>query len=89
MKIHHPAITSLVFELVKTVEVDLSLSDETWPTRIEVFRDTERVDFFRCHVWQLEPFRIQFTFPQEQGQPAHSPSDHLLMVEWGGRNFGL
>ncbi len=89
MKITHPAITSPVFELVKTVEVDLSLLDETWPTRIEIFRDTERRDFFRCHIWQLEYFRIQSTFPQEQGVPAHHPSDHRVMVEWDGPYIGF
>ncbi len=89
MKLQHSAITSPVFELVKTVEVDLTLADEKWPTRIEIFRDTERRDFFRCHVWQLELFRLQSTFPQENGEPAHGPSDHLLMVEWNGPHIGL
>ena len=89
MKLNHSAITSPVFELVKTVQVDLSLLDETWPTRIEIFRDTERSDFFRCHVWQLERFRIQSTFPQERGKPAHHHSDHLLMVDWDGPHIGL
>jgi hypothetical protein len=35
MKITHSAITSPVFELVKTVEVDLALGDEMWPTRFQ------------------------------------------------------
>jgi len=88
MKIIHSAITSPVFELVKTVEVDLALCDETWPTRFEIMRDTERQDFFRCRVWQLESFRIQSTFPQSGGTPAHLPSDHGIFVEWEGRNVG-
>ena len=89
MKIKHSAITSPVFELVKTVEVDLTLLDETWPTRIEIFRATDRKDFFRCRVWQLESFRIQSTFPQKRGRPAHEPSDHRLIVEWQGPHVGL
>jgi hypothetical protein len=88
MKITHSAITSPVFELVKTVEVDLTLGDEMWPTRIEILRDTERQDLFRCRVWQLELFRIQSTFPQSGGKPAHEPSDHSLIVEWDGPHVG-
>lgn len=89
MRIQHSAITSPIFELVRTVEVDLTLDDETWPTRFEIFRDTERSDFYRCRVWQLELFRIQSSFPQEGANPAHQPSDHLLMVEWNGPHVGL
>jgi len=88
MKILHSAITSPVFELVKTVEVDLALGDEMWPTRFEILRDTERQDRFRCHVWQLEHFRIQSTFPQTGGRPGHEPSDHRLNVEWVGPHVG-
>jgi hypothetical protein len=88
MKITHPAITSPVFELVKTVEVDLEFGDEMWPTRFEILRDTERQDLFRCRVWQLELFRIQSTFPQSGDRPAHEPSDHGLIVEWEGPHVG-
>jgi hypothetical protein len=88
MKITHFAITSPVFELVKTVEVDLQLGDEMWPTRFEILRDTERQDHFRCRVWQLEMFRIQSTFPQTGERPAHQPSDHTLIVEWEGAHVG-
>ncbi len=88
MKIIHSAITGPVFELVKTVELDLALCDEIWPTRFEILRDTERQDFFRCRVWQLETFRIQSTFPQSGDGPSHQPSDHRILVEWEGRNVG-
>jgi hypothetical protein len=88
MKITHSKITSPVFELVKTLEVDFEIGDETWPTRFEILRDTERKDLFRCRVWQLEFFRIQSTFPQSGGIPAHEPSDHVLIVEWEGPHVG-
>jgi hypothetical protein len=42
------AITSPVFELVKTIEVDFTLRDEMWPTRFEILRDMERQDFTLC-----------------------------------------
>ena len=84
MKIIHRAITSSVFELVKTVEFDIQLSDEdSWTVRIEIFRDTEQQNLFRCHVWELELFRLVPSFPRtEKDEPAHI-TDDVIMVERG------
>ena len=83
MKISHSAITSPIFELVKTVELDLRLGDNSWSIRIELLQDTEVKERFRCHIWELELFRLTPTFPQdENGQPAHI-SDDALMVGRG------
>ncbi|MBA2646605.1 MAG: hypothetical protein H0U81_07390 [Pyrinomonadaceae bacterium] len=92
MKLTHPNITSAVFELVRVLELDITLGDDFIPTRIELFRDTERDDYFRCHVWELEHFRLTPTFPQDgSGGPAHI-SDDVIMVERGTtyriRGFG-
>ena len=89
MKITHSAINSHIFELVRTVEVDLTLSGETLPTRFEILRSMEQPDFFRCRVWQLEFFRLQSTFPQLGGKPAHEPSDHCVLVDWDGPHVGI
>jgi hypothetical protein len=85
MRINHSAITSSIYELVKVVELDLTLN-ESWPIRFEVFRDTEKQGHFRCRIWQLERHEIQPTFPQdEQGRPL---PDHLysplIAVDFGG-----
>jgi hypothetical protein len=83
MKISHSAITSPIFEVVKTVELDIRFGDDSWSIRIELLQDTEVKDHFRCHVWELELFRLTPTFPQdENGQPAHI-SDDMLMVDRG------
>jgi hypothetical protein len=83
MKISHSAITSSIFELVKTVELDIRLGDDSWSIRIELLQDAEAKDHFRCHVWELELFRLTPTFPQdEMGQPAHT-SDDVAMVDRG------
>jgi hypothetical protein len=84
MKITHRAVTSSVFELAMTAELDLRFSDEdAWTIRIELFCDTEREGWFRCHVWELEMFRLTPTFLQDQsGQPAHL-TDDTIMVERG------
>jgi hypothetical protein len=81
MKITHSAITSPVFELVKVIELDITLGDVFIPTRIEIFQDTERTDFFRCRLWELELFRLTPTFPMEEGgKPLHI-SDDVIQVE--------
>ena len=50
---------------------------------MELFRDTERADHFRCHVWELELFRLTPSFPQDDnGLPAHI-TDDTIMVERG------
>ena len=83
MNVSHSAITSSMFELVKTVESDIPLGDDTWSIRIELLRDTEKGDHFRCHVWELEQFRLTPTFPRDEyDRPAHI-SDDVLMVERG------
>jgi hypothetical protein len=73
-----------VFALVKTVELDLAFSDEShgrWTTRIELLQDTESPDHFRCHVWELELFRLIPTFPMDEGEQPAQVSDDALMVE--------
>lgn len=83
MKLTHPNITSAVFELMRVLELDITLGDDFIPTRIELFRDTERDDHFRCHIWELEHFRLNPTFPRDDsGGPAHI-SDDVIMVERG------
>lgn len=84
MKIIHRAITSSSFELVKTIELDIQFSDEdSWTTRIELFRDMEQSNLYRCHVWELELFRLTPSFPRnEANEPAHV-TDDTIMVERG------
>jgi hypothetical protein len=83
MKISHSAIKSSIYELVKTVELDIQFGDDSWSIRIELLQDTEAQERFRCHVWEIELFRLTPTFPQdENGQPAHV-SDGALMVDRG------
>jgi len=79
----HSAIRSPIYELGKTCELDVQLSEVTYKVRIELFRNTEREDHFRCHVWELEMFRLTPTFPMdEEGQPADI-SDDMVMVDRG------
>lgn len=84
MRIVHRTVTSSVFELVKTVELDIRISDDdAWTMRIELFRDMERPDRFRCRVWESELFRLTPSFPRNDAdEPAHI-TDDTIMVERG------
>jgi hypothetical protein len=49
--------------------------------RIELLHNTEKEDHFRCHVWELEMFRLTPTFPMDgNNQPVHA-CDDTIMVE--------
>jgi len=83
MKIAHSAVTSPLYELARSFEVDVQLGDDSLTFRIELFRNKERPDSFRCHVWDLEMFRLTPTFPRdENGDPSHV-CDDVLMVDRG------
>jgi hypothetical protein len=83
MKVIHSAVTSPVYELVKTVEADIRLGDDSWTTRIELLRDREKPGHFRCRVWELELNRLMPSFPRDENDlPAHI-TDSPIFVERG------
>lgn len=83
MRIAHSAVTSPVYEWAKTLELDLQLGEDSLTLRIELFCNTEKDNHFRCHVWELEMFRLTPTSPMdENGQPSHI-CDDILMVDRG------
>lgn len=80
MKLIHRSVTSSVFSLVRVVEVDLAFGDDSWTERIEIWQDTEDSTRFRCRFWELEPFRLIPSFPQDQqGHPINQTDDTLLV----------
>ena len=70
--------------LVKTVEFDVVLGDDSFALRIELFRDQTRKGTYRAHIWRNEHYRIQSTFPQapSTGKAQHRPSDEVIQVDW-------
>jgi len=79
----HSAIKSPIYELGKTCELDVQIAEVTYKIRIELFRNTEQENHFRCHVWELEMFRLTPTFPMDEtGEPADI-SDDTVMVDRG------
>ncbi len=85
MRIQHSAIKSPIYEIIKVVELDLQLGDESWPVRFELFQNTETAGHFRCRIWQAERFRIQSTSPSSpDGTPQDQPSDELILIRFDG-----
>lgn len=89
MKVKHSAVKSPIYEMLKVLELDLQLGDESWPIRFELFRNTEIKGRFRCRIWQAEYFRIQSTFPSSaRGKPKHPSSDELILIKFDGPKLG-
>lgn len=76
-----PATTSRTFESIRTLEVD-GCGDDSVTVRVELLRRVGDAGLYRCRVWRLESYRIQPTFPQTAGAPAHLPSDEEVLVSW-------
>lgn len=82
MKIQHSAVKSDVFKLIATLEFDLEVAGHFLPTRIELFRDTERRRFYRCRMWERELFHLKMTLPKSpKSKERHPQSDEELLVE--------
>jgi len=76
-------ISTAVFVLLRTCEVDLEIEGDVWPVRIELYREKEDESHYRARVWLLETFRIQPTFPQsDEGLPQDDAGDEDVLVEW-------
>lgn len=93
MKLTHRAITSAVFELTGTYEIDIKLdnksNEDSFSLRIELFRSLADKKNFRYKIWRDELFRIQSTFPLDnKGKHMHKPSDELILVGLALPHFG-
>lgn len=52
--IQHPAVVSPIYQLRKTLELDVRLSGERVPVRIELFQSVAHSRAFRCRVRSME-----------------------------------
>jgi hypothetical protein len=73
-----------LFDVVRVSEFQLDLGDESFRIRLEMTRSRRTPRLYRANVWRTEYFRIQPTFPQKQGRPAHKPSDEIVWLDWTG-----
>jgi len=81
---------SHLYALVKTVEFDVVLGDDSFALRVELFQDKTRRQTFRANIWRNELYRIQSTFPQNPstGRPEHQPSDEVVLIDWSSNLRG-
>src|SRR5260370_7609984 len=81
---------SHLYALVKTVEFDVVLGDDSFALRVELFQDKTRRQTFRANIWRNELYRIQSTFPQNPstGRPEHQPSDEVILIDWSSNLRG-
>jgi hypothetical protein len=79
-----------LYKLVKTVEFDVALGDDSFALRVELLQDTVRKQAFRANVWRNEFYRIQPTFPEhpKTGRPQHRPSDEVILIDWSSNIAG-
>ena len=72
-----------MFELVKTYEfatIPWSGDGEDFTFRAEVFTDLQEQNGYYARIWRLEHYRIQPTFPQEDGSPKLGLHDKQFWV---------
>ena len=68
------------YKLATISEFMLDMDDETMQLRVEVFQSASNAQAFKLRIYRLEYFRIQSTFPQNNGKPLHTRSDHKVWV---------
>ncbi|WP_426733873.1 hypothetical protein [Myxococcus faecalis] len=81
-----PSRTSRVVvgsEVVRTLDLEpMVVGGEELRLRIEICRALPSARKYFSRLWRIEHYRIQSTFPQQEGRPAHDPSDQeILMLE--------
>ena len=86
-RIRHSAVTTPIYELVKTVELTLQLED-SWDMRFEIFADTESPGHYRARLWQHEFHRLRPSFPQDDNGEPKDVQDAVIPIEWSNVKIG-
>jgi hypothetical protein len=85
----HEKLLKLALRLVETIQFSVPLPDEDLELRVELFEALAKPRHYGARLWRIERFRIQSTFPQVEGQPAHRPSDEVILKEFEGFDLPL
>jgi hypothetical protein len=80
----HGTLLNLALRLVETLQFSVPLPQEDLELRLELFESLAKPRHYGARLWRLERFRIQSTFPQVDGRPAHDPSDEVVLKEFEG-----
>lgn len=71
-----------VFELVRTLELDVELGDEPVVLRLEIFAARDRTGVYRARLWRQDVFRLRRSFPRDAGDEPIEQTDDTVYVEW-------
>jgi hypothetical protein len=74
--------TLAVFELVRTLELDVELGDEPMVLRIEIFRARHQRQLYRARLWRRDLFRLTPSFPRDERDEPTARTDDRCFVEW-------
>lgn len=77
-------LAGLAQSLVEVLQLTVPLRDEELTLRIEIFESLSAARHYSAQVWRLEYYRLQPTFPQQKGEPAHVPGDEVILKEFEG-----
>lgn len=71
-----------VFELVRTLELDVEVAGEAVVLRLEMFTARDRAGIYRARLWRQDIFRIRPSFPRDADDEPTDESDESVFVEW-------
>jgi hypothetical protein len=72
-----------VTEVVKTVDlspISMAEGEDEVRLRVEILRKAGNRARFTATVWRIEFYRVQPTFPQQDGRPASAGADEQILV---------
>jgi hypothetical protein len=72
----------LLYRLVQTWELLLDTGSEEIELRIEISEQVDKSGTFKARIFRYESYRLQSTFPQNEGAPLHAPSDEVILKEF-------
>src|SRR6266581_2848898 len=84
MKRKHSEAILATYELKRVIYLDVNIElNGKLPVEIKVslFKRLGSKDRYRARVARLEHYRIQPSFPQRKGVPAHQASDEEIWVQ--------
>lgn len=71
---------SIQAKLCDVYEIGLGPTNNNFDFRVEVFQRHEQCQFF-AKIWRSDVYRLQPTFPQENGKVVEHEADERILVQ--------
>jgi hypothetical protein len=75
-------MSTTLYRVVQSWDVLLDVPSDEIDLRIEVSEQVGKSGTFKVRIFRYESYRIQSTFPQNEGEPVHPPSDEVILKEF-------